>query len=96
MRKLIRWSAEANTAVKMQGARVVAEDGVRDYQGWGVLLIRKGSTWGTLGWFYGSCGLCDSYEDLSFADRVARMQESIRWHASESDARLAFDAGKGW
>lgn len=51
--------------------------------------------WATLRWDYGSCGGCDSYEDLATNDVVEKLAELIDLWESEEKARLEFEAG-GW
>jgi hypothetical protein len=46
---------------------VVEKDGISDYQGWGALLLQDlGGNWGVLSWSYGSCSVCDGYEDVFY------------------------------
>jgi hypothetical protein len=57
---------EAVKAAEHLGWDMIESDGVSDYQGWGVLLLRSsvlGDQWAVLSWTYGSCSGCDSYEE---------------------------------
>lgn len=102
----MRWEAEARLAAELLGWEVVDCDGVNDYQGWGVLLLRRWDEWGTLAWYYGSCSGCDSYEDefpYDMSDE-ARNDACVRLFGSliesgidnEEDARMKFSERKGW
>ena len=92
----IRWEEVAEAAAKEVGASIEEKDGTNDYQGWGVLLLYRDSHWGTLAWTYGSCGGCDSYEDMSDADRLKEFINLITWHTGETTARKHFNDSKGW
>lgn len=65
----MRWRDETQLAAEHLGYEVVETDGVTDWQGWGVHLLRKDGSWAVLAWSYGSCGACDRYEDEIYDDR---------------------------
>ncbi|HYF56280.1 MAG TPA: hypothetical protein VEA41_18645 [Salinarimonas sp.] len=92
----MRWEDEAESAVERAGAVAVKRDGVSDWEGWGVILLRRGDQWGTLRWSYGSCSGCDRYEDMSDAERAKEFDELIAWHSDYDAAMAAFENGKGW
>jgi len=72
---------------------------VDDYQGWGVHLLRKGDEWATMPWSYGSCSVCDAYEDENTSTPelcVEIFGGLIETFADEAAARIAFSGSKGW
>lgn len=102
----MRWENEATVAAELLGWTVVESDGVNDYQGWGVLLLKRFDVeWGTLAWSYGSCNHCDSYEDkfgYGMADEdfnqmcVQEFGPLIESADDEEKARARFSERKGW
>jgi hypothetical protein len=98
----VRWSTEAIVAAIMTGWDVLELNGVADYQGWGGLLLRRNESrqgelwkWATLRWSYGSCGGCDSYEDVPINQVIEQLGDLITVWESEEKARLTFKEG-GW
>lgn len=102
----MRWENEAEVGAQQLGWEVVDRAGIDDYQGWGVLLLKRyGTEWGVLPWTYGSCNYCDQYEDQftyglsdqDFNEACVRLFGSLIESAdSEEAARLLFDSRKGW
>lgn len=98
----MRWCTETTLAAEHLGYEVIETDGVSDYQGWGVHLLRKDGSWAVLAWSYGSCGGCDQYEDVIFDDQgdpercVQVFGELIEDCSSEEEARARFSERKGW
>lgn len=91
----MRWLDEAREAAVRNGYSVVDEDGVSDYQGWGVLLL-SGPSWAVLSWSYGSCGGCDSYEGMNEEALRFAFDGNITTFGSEEEARTSFKSSKGW
>jgi hypothetical protein len=52
--------------------------------------------WGILSWSYGSCSGCDPREDMGAAECLDDLASQVEWCASETDARVKFEAAKGW
>ncbi len=92
----MRWESETKLAAENLGWRVVDTDGVTDWQGWGVHLLRKDDEWAVLAWSYGSCGVCDAYEDLSEEEQQTRFGDLIERAPDEESARKLFSDRKGW
>lgn len=95
-------------AASFLGWDVVETAGVSDYQGWGVLLLKKpgrfewdAHEWAVLAWSYGSCSYCDRYEDrlgydASAAQCALVFGDLLELCDDEESARTMFDARKGW
>lgn len=95
----MRWRNETRLAAEHLGYEVVETDGVTDWQGWGVHLLRKDGSWAVLAWSYGSCGGCDRYEDEIMGDpeHCAKVfGDLLEACASEEEARSRFSERKGW
>ena len=106
----MRWRDETQLAAEHLGYEVIETDGVTDWQGWGVHLLRRGDdlsaagcVWAVLAWGYGSCSGCDRYEDkISYDDRgdpercAQVFGELIEDCFSEEEARRVFADRKGW
>lgn len=107
----MRWEHETTAAAENLGWRVVATNGVDDYQGWGVHLLQRygdgltPSEWGVLSWSYGSCSGCDQYEDeipyglddAAFNEKCVQLfGPLIETCKDEEDARMKFSERKGW
>lgn len=102
----MRWENEATLAAEALGWTVVETDGVDDWQGWGVLLLRRWDEWATLSWSYGSCNGCDAYEDEFPYDQTdeERVETAVRLFGpliesgldNEEAARMKFSERKGW
>lgn len=93
----MRWEEEATVAALRAGYRVKDTAGINDYQGWGVLLLHSAAKgWAVLSWTYGSCGGCDSYEDMDDTGRAKAFDALIDVQSDEPTARLTFDSRKGW
>lgn len=92
----MRWEDEAKTAMNLTGYKVIEKDGVTDWQGWGVLLGRNSKNFAVLGWSYGSCSGCDSYENMSEDEVVKDLQNNIEIFNTEEEARIKFDERKYW
>ncbi len=89
-----RWEDEAVAAAIINGWEIVEANGLSDYQGWGRLLLTDGGhQWATLGWSYGSCSGCDSYEDMDTAAVVESLAGDIDIHPDEATARLKYAEG---
>ena len=98
-KKGMRWEDETRSAAEHLGYTVVETDGVDDYQGWGVYLLRKGDEWAILPWNYGSCSGCDAYEEENMSTPelcVEIFGGLIETFADEVAARIAFSGSKGW
>ena len=91
-----RWEDVAEAALKRAGFDVIDRAGTCDYQGWGVLMGKAGDEFAVVSWSYGSCGMCDNYEDLSDEARTAEFDGMVARGMTEQDARLKFDSSKGW
>jgi len=91
-----RWEEVAEAALVRAGFHVVDRAGVNDYQGWGVLLGKAGDEFAVLSWSYGSCGMCDNYEDLNDEARAAEFDALVERGMTEQEARTKFDNSKGW
>ena len=91
-----RWEDVAEAALVRAGFHVVDRAGVNDYQGWGVLLGKAGYEFAVLSWSYGSCGMCDNYEDLNDEARAAEFDALVERGMTEQEARTKFDNSKGW
>lgn len=104
----MRWEWETAVAASRLGWQVVETDGVDDYQGWGVHLLRSPDAWAVLSWSYGSCSGCDYYEDRIYAydgsqrtDAPADLyvelfSDCIERCDNEEAARKLFSDRKGW
>lgn len=97
----IRWGEETKRAAHHLGFEVVETDGVSDYQGWGVHLLRSPMEWAVLHWSYGSCSVCDEYEDTCPYDptpeqAAAVFGDLIERCGDEAAARQRFSDRKGW
>lgn len=90
------WEDVAEEAMKSQGFELVDIEVTKDYQGYGVVLGRKGGLYATLSWSYGSCSYCDSYEDMSEEERLQAFVELIDTWSTEEEARRKFNDSKGW
>lgn len=96
-----RWSEETKRAAQHLGFEVVETDGIGDYQGWGVHLLRSPTEWAVLKWDYGSCSGCDAYEDACPYDptpeqAAAVFGDLVERCVSEDAARQLFADRKGW
>ena len=91
-----RWEDVAEAALVRAGFAVIDRAGTNDYQGWGVLLGKSGDEFAVVSWSYGSCAVCDGYEDLSEEARAAEFDGMIARGMTEQEARLKFDSSKGW
>jgi len=91
-----RWSEVARAAAARRGWTVVAEDGMDDYSGSGVLLLEAEdrARWATLVWFFGSCAGCDQYEDMNEEQRVDAFCELVVCHVTEEAARREYDGAR--
>lgn len=100
----MRWEDETRMAAGHLGYEIVETDGINDYQGWGVHLLRMGSQWAVLSWGYGTCSGCDAFEGqfVEYDDRLRAdacavvFGELIETCADEDAARRLFDERKGW
>jgi hypothetical protein len=94
----MRWENEAKAALGRRGYEVVDQAGSNGYDGYGTLLGRAGRVYAVIDWFYGSCGVCDRYEDLSDDDRALAFDVLVEDGMSEADARARFEEHKsrGW
>lgn len=88
-----RWAAEVIAVLREDCWAIMRSAGSADYQGSGVVLAQRGGEWSVFGWSYGSCNVCDRWEDqeetLAYdvrselqvfgneADAVARYEEMI-------------------
>jgi len=91
-----RWEDAAEQAMERAGFDVIERAGVADYQGWGVLMGRNGMEYAILGWSYGSCSGCDSYEGLSESDLAAEFDDLVLRHLTNKEACIKFNDCKGW
>lgn len=91
-----RWEDVAEAALARAGFSVIDRAGANDYQGWGVLMGKAGDEFAVVSWSYGSCGMCDNYEDISDEERAAEFDGMIVRGMTEQEARLKFDSSKGW
>lgn len=80
-----RWSDEAVEAVGGPG-QVIRAAGEADWQGAGVILATGNRV---LAWSYGSCSVCDPYEDAQ--DPVAEMRDEIQTFDTQEEALAAFN-----
>lgn len=98
----MRWLEETKKAANYLGWNVVETDGVDDWHGWGVLLLKTPTgDWGVLTWSYGSAGCCDQYEDAvrnaeTPAEYAAIFCDCIEPCPDEEAARMKFSERKGW
>ena len=96
-----RWEEDAESALKRAGFDVIDRAGTCDYQGWGVLIGKAGDEFAVdefavVSWSYGSCGMCDNFEDLSDEARAAEFDGMVERGMTEQEARVKFDSSKGW
>ena len=91
-----RWEDVAEAALKRAGFDVIDRAGTCDYQGWGVLIGKAGDEFAVVSWSYGSCGVCDNFEDLSDDARAAEFDGMVERGMTEQEARLKFNNSKGW
>lgn len=96
----MRWEDEAEEAV---GGVIVDRAGIDDYQGWGALLSKRSEDdWAVISWSYGSCDLCDPYEEMRYynSDGLERvieaMKDLVEEFSNEKEARMCFESRKGW
>lgn len=57
---------------------------------------RNSKNFAVLGWSYGSCSGCDSYENMSEDEVVKDLQNNIEIFNTEEEARIKFDERKYW
>ena len=57
---------------------------------------RSSKNFAVLGWSYGSCSGCDSYENMSEDEVVKDLQNNIEIFNTEEEARIKFDERKYW
>ena len=92
----IAYEQDARDAMTRTGFEVIDRAGVHDYQGWGMVLGRHDEEFAVLSWSYGSCEVCDSYMEMSDAERSLTFDALLERGMNEADARARFEQRKGW
>jgi len=94
----MRWQTTAEDAVKSLDYTVKDTAGIDDYQGWGTLLLYRAADeqWAVLAWSYGSCSVCDGYEDMGDKERHDAFVSLIETFPNEVAARERWQNSKGW
>lgn len=92
----IRYEDEAEAALERVGFVVCDRAGVNDYQGWGVLMGKSGEEFAVISWSYGSCPVCDEYEEMSDSDCEKAFSDLVERGLTMEAAQRQFDSSKSW